>query len=117
MKTFRLLPLIILTAIVGCKKDAPATSLPMERKVIVTTIAGDGTDAFADGPALSAKFHSPIDVAVASDGSIYVADYNDHRIRKIAAGEVSTFAGNDTFGIVDGKGTLSQFKNPYRIAL
>ena len=49
---------------------------------MISTIAGDGTNAFADGPALSAKFNAPVDVAVAADGTIYVADYLNHRIRK-----------------------------------
>jgi len=46
---------------------------------------------------------------------MYVADYNDHRIRKISGGQVSTFAGNAGYGIVNGNGASAQFQNPYRI--
>jgi len=102
---------------IGCRKHKDGGSPTAEKKAVVTTIAGDGTDAFADGPALSAKFHSPADVAVAADGTLYVADYNGHRIRKIAGGQVSTLAGNGTFGIVNGDGGSAQFKNPYRVAI
>jgi len=105
---------MILIAGAGCKKShsGGGSTLP-DKKAIVSTIAGDGSDAFANGPALSAKFHSPADVAVAPDGTIYVADYNDHRIRKIAGGQVSTFAGSDSFGILNGNGGTARFKNPY----
>ncbi|MBS1661907.1 MAG: hypothetical protein JST68_12745 [Bacteroidetes bacterium] len=81
----------------------------------MSTVAGDGSDDFADGAALSAKFHTPIDIAIGPDGALFVVDYLDHRLRKIANGQVSTVAGNDNFGIVNGKGTAAQFKNPYRI--
>src|SRR5215831_3358707 len=63
----------------SCKKsDHPNGTIipPNEKKAIVSTVAGDGTDGFANGPALSARFDAPIDVAVAPDGSLYVADFN-----------------------------------------
>src|SRR5690606_7758420 len=43
----------------------------------VSTVAGTGERGHADGPAVSAKFYSPIDVAVADDGTIYVAESQD----------------------------------------
>jgi glucose/arabinose dehydrogenase len=104
----------ILIAVAGCEKDQPAGKLlpvpSKEKKWIVSTIAGDGTQGFADGPALSAKFNAPIDVAVAADGTLLVTDFKNHRIRKIAAGRVSTVAGNANFGIVNGNGVSAQFK-------
>lgn len=118
-KTFPILVIIISIAVgAGCKKNNYGNGSPNPGgKVTVTTIAGDGSDAFADGPALSAKFHSPFDVAVAPDGTIYVSDFNDHRIRKISGGQVTTYAGNDNYGIVNGDLGQSQYKNPYRIAV
>lgn len=108
---------IAATLNIGCKKgDHSGGPDQPDKKAIVTTIAGDGSDDFADGPALSAKFRSPADVAVAADGTIYVADYNGHRIRKIAGGQVTTLAGSDSDGIVNGNGGLARFKDPYRIA-
>ena len=122
MKTNLILPFVIMAlAAIGCKKykqeDNPPTQPPTEKKAVVTTIAGDGAAAFSDGPALSSKFKVPFDVAVAIDGTIYVADASNRRIRKIRDGQVSTFAGNGTNGIVNANGSLAQFKNPYLLAL
>jgi len=49
----------------------------------VTTIAGDGVMGFRDGVGSEARFYYPSDVAVAADGTIYVADTLNHAIRKI----------------------------------
>lgn len=60
---------------------------------VVTTIAGS-TSGYKDGPALTAKFATPYGVAIAADGSLYVADKGNHYIRKISTtGVVSTVAG------------------------
>jgi len=53
-----------------------------------------------------------------TSGNVYVADYNNHRIRKItAAGEVSTLAGSGTGGFANGTGTTAQFNNPHGVAV
>ncbi|MEK8126322.1 stalk domain-containing protein [Paenibacillus filicis] len=52
----------------------------------VTTIAGDGITGSVDGRGAKARFHSPMDVAVAGDGTIYVADTLNHVIRSISPG-------------------------------
>jgi hypothetical protein len=105
----------------GCKKDKQIdelpTQVPAEKKAIVSTIAGDGTKDFLDGPALSAKFKVPYDVAVGNDGTIYIADAGNRRIREISNDEVFTLAGNGTNGIVNANGRLAQFRAPYFIAL
>lgn len=62
----------------------------------VSTFAGNGVDSFLDGPAADAKFSSPAAVAVDASGSVYVADFGNNRIRKIAEGQVSTVAGTGT---------------------
>jgi sugar lactone lactonase YvrE len=120
-KYFILLVVVTITAGTNCKKDAqeptPPAQPPAEKKVVVTTIAGDGTKDFLDGPALSAKFKVPFDVAVGSGGIIYVSDAGNRRIREIRNGQVSTFAGNGNNGIVNAIGNLAQFKAPYLIAL
>ena len=108
----------LLTAITtACKKGSSGGNQPppVGKKVIVTTFAGDGTDAYLDGPLLSAQFHTPIDIAISSDGILYVADYNGRRIRKISGGQVSVLAGDGNFGSRDGAGDTAQFVDPYRI--
>jgi len=109
--------LVLAAAAAGCHKNTTDTppSNPVQKGWVVTTIAGDGTEGSADGPVKLAKFHAPIDVAVAADGTVYVADYLNHRIRRITNGQVSTLAGSDSTGIVDGRGGLARFRNPYRI--
>ena len=62
----------------------------------VSTYAGDGVQNFADGSTSTARFDSPTDVVVASDGRLFVADTNNNRIRVISADGafVSTYAGS-----------------------
>ena len=60
----------------------------------VTTIAGGNGWGLRDGPAGTAQFARPMGVAIAPDGSIYVADAYNHRIRRIADGMVTTVAGS-----------------------
>ena len=49
----------------------------------VTTLAGSGSGAFADGLGAAASFKYPVGVAVDTNGIIYVGDNVNHRIRKI----------------------------------
>ena len=88
-----------------------------EEKAVVTTVAGDGAPGLANGPALKAKFKSPLDVAVTNDGAVYVADGFNSCIRKIMADEVITFAGNGNANIKNGIGTDARFKIPCRLAI
>ncbi len=64
-------------------------------------IAGTGTGGYSGdgGPALNAEFGYIKGLAVANDGSIYIADNSNYRVRKIDRnGIVTTVAGNGTFG-------------------
>lgn len=49
----------------------------------VTTLAGTGISGKQDGAATSATFYHPSDVAIHSSGKIYVADYNNSKLRLI----------------------------------
>jgi sugar lactone lactonase YvrE len=50
---------------------------------VVTTLAGTGEEDYLDGNGAEAKFKYPYSVAVDSAGNVYVADFINHRIRKI----------------------------------
>jgi len=85
----------------------------------VTTLAGSRPDEgwFRDGPANEARFDRPSGVAVALDGSVIVADTNNHRIRRIAVnGDVTTLAGSGVQGYRDGPGERAQFRYVQGIA-
>ena len=85
---------------------------------VVSTLAGDGTKGFRDGPGAAARFNRPFGVAVDCKGSIYVADNGNHRIRKISAdGVVSTLAGDGTQGFRDGPGAAAWFNHPGGLAV
>ena len=87
------------------------------KKIVVSTVAGDGTEGFLDGPVLTSKFKSPLDVAILADGTIYVADAFASRIRKIKDGIVTTFAGNGNANIKNGSGNKARFKIPSRLTV
>ncbi|MGE3780229.1 MAG: hypothetical protein AB7F89_23775 [Pirellulaceae bacterium] len=61
----------------------------------VETVAGSGVAGSADGPALSATFRTPVDVAVGPDGTVYVVDADAGQVRQIRDGQVRTIAGVD----------------------
>jgi hypothetical protein len=84
---------------------------------VVSTLAGS-TQGYTDGTGTSAQFSNPTGVAVDGTGNVYVADYNNHSIRKItASGVVSTLAGSGTSGNTDGTGTSAQFSKPTGVAV
>ena len=87
-------------------------------KNAVVTVAGNGALGFADGNIADARFYQPTGIALDADGNIYVADSENHRIRKITAGgTVSTLAGSGTSGSADGDGTAAQFNSPRAVAV
>ncbi|KAE9343900.1 hypothetical protein PF008_g9479 [Phytophthora fragariae] len=86
----------------------------------VTTVAGEGTAGFLDGPAVTARFNHPRGVAVDSNGVVYVADTANHRIRKInpTTKMVSTLAGDGIEGFADGAAlSAARFSYPSDVAV
>jgi len=112
--------LIVISGTACRKSDQPSTPQVIsstEKKWVVSTVAGNGMAFFANGPALMAEFRAPLDVAIAADGTIYVADAINHRIRKITRGEVLTFAGIGIQDTASGAGTVAGFAFPSYLTL
>ncbi|MGD3112615.1 RICIN domain-containing protein [Streptomyces sp. YGL11-2] len=88
----------------------------------ISTIAGTGTAGSQgdNGPAVSAQLNVPLGVAVDSAGAVYIADWSNHRIRKIAAdGKISTIAGTGTAGSQgdNGPAASAQLNYPREVAV
>lgn len=85
---------------------------------VITTVAGDGTAGFAGdgGPATLARLSSPSGVAVDAAGHLFVADFGNHRIRRVdgTTGIITTEAGTGTPGFAGdgGAATLAQLSAP-----
>ena len=83
----------------------------------VSTLAGQSTSGTTDDSGTSARFNTPIGIAIDSLRNLYVTDKNGHRIRKVTAqGGVSTLAGS-TSGFTNDTGTAAQFNSPVGIAV
>jgi hypothetical protein len=68
---------------------------------IITTVAGNGIGGYSGdgGAATAASLYYPRDVAVDAAGNLYIADSDNHRIRKVtSAGIITTVAGKGTGG-------------------
>ncbi|RZK33625.1 MAG: hypothetical protein EOO57_12805 [Hymenobacter sp.] len=102
----------------------------------VTTLAGSAAaKGSADGTGGAARFYHPVGLAVAKNGDLYVADADNHTIRKITpagivttvagtagqqgpAGQVTTWAGvAGSKGSADGPGAQARFLRPAGIAV
>ena len=89
---------------------------------IITTVAGNGTFGFSGdgGPATSAQLDFPVDVAVDTAGNLYIADFGNHRIRKVSPGGIiTTVAGNgvDDFSGDGGPATAASLNSPSGVAV
>jgi len=85
---------------------------------MVSTVAGTGIAGFRDGAGTQAQFNGPIGVAVDAHGNVYVADTYNDRIRRIdPQGQVSTLAGGDRPGNLDGVGAAARFDTPTALAV
>ncbi len=87
---------------------------------IITTVAGTNNGFAGDGGlATSARLNQPQGVAINQFGTIYIADTNNNRIRKVdpATGFISTYAGTGTAGNAGdgGVATGAQLNAPARV--
>ncbi len=88
----------------------------------ISTIVGNGTQGYSGdgGPATAAQLNSPSDVAVAPDGTIYIADTFNQVIRSVTPdGIIHTVAGTGERGFSGDGGAADQAKldRPYGVAV
>jgi sugar lactone lactonase YvrE len=96
------------------------TNLPTSD--IITTMAGNGSGGYSgDGiPAAGAELYDPADVAVDSQGNVYIADSINARVRKVSTnGIIATVAGNGTTGYAGdgGPATNAELNSPSGVAV
>lgn len=89
---------------------------------VISTIAGTGTNGFSGdgGPATSARLNKPVGLACDSAGNVYVADTNNHVIRRIGTdGIITTVAGNTVggFGGDGGRATDASLNAPQGVSV
>ena len=78
--------LIVKEAVPADGTDFAFTSdIPTRELGNISTVAGTGAPGFSGdgGPATSARLDFPSGVAVDSVGNLFIADVNNHRIRKV----------------------------------
>jgi hypothetical protein len=83
----------------------------------VSTIAGSGIAGHADGAALTAKFNSVVSLALDKNQNLYLADWNNSRIRRLSNGIVTTVAGDGTAAVKNGIGTAAQLDKPRSVVV
>ncbi len=110
---------VSLALLCACLPGLGAEEDPAAPVYLIKTIAG--SDHVGDGgTALSGQFDDARGVAVDAAGNVYVADANNHRIRKISAsGEISTAAGTGQAGFAGdgGPAPAAQLNRPYGVAV
>jgi DNA-binding beta-propeller fold protein YncE len=108
-----------------------AVAVPLDERILhvtaagVEVLAGDGvlsSSAAYDGvPGARARFFHPTAILAMPDGSVLVADTQNHAIRRIApdaARTVTTLAGRiGAPGLSDGAGGAARFRHPQGLAL
>jgi sugar lactone lactonase YvrE len=88
----------------------------------ITTVAGTGTAGFSGdgGPGTSGQLNLPWGIALGSEGSLYIADLLNNRIRKLSpAGTLSTIAGTGVNGFAgdNGPATAAVLNVPAGVAV
>src|SRR5205085_10628211 len=80
---------------------------------IITTVAGNGMCGYSGdgGPATSAQLNLTRGVAVDSSGNVYIGDTQNHRVRKVSGGVITTFAGNGSSGLSGDGGLATNAKS------
>lgn len=86
-----------------------------------TVVAGTRSPGFGgdNGPATRALLNLPFGVAVDSAGNVFIADSENHRIRRVSGGIITTVAGTGQAGFAGdgGPGTSARLNRPLGLAL
>jgi DNA-binding beta-propeller fold protein YncE len=107
------------TMIAVADKESHRIRLVIVSTGVVSTLAGSGSPAFADGTGTDASFNEPYGVAFSPDQTlIAVADRKNNRIRLVivSTGVVGTLAGSGSAAFADGTGTDASFHKPGGVA-
>ncbi len=107
------------------KNDASPAQAQVQAAALgnITTVAGFGSSGYSGdgGLATSAEIDAPNNVFVDSAGNLYIADYFNDVIRKVAVGTqiISTVAGNGTAGYSGdgGPATSAQLSGPTSVVV
>lgn len=103
----------------GTITSATATITGGTAPYSVSTFAGTSTRGTFDGTGSAARFANPQGAVGDGAGNLYVADSNNHTIRKVtSAGVVTTFAGAAIqSGTTNGTLTVARFSSPQGLAI
>lgn len=86
----------------------------------ITTVVGNGSAGFGGdgGPALAASLKGPEGLAFGADGSLYIADTGNHRVRHVDTnGIITTVAGSEAgFAGDGGPAVLAQLHSPSNVS-
>ncbi len=88
---------------------------------VLTTVAGTGVQGFAGdgGAATDAALNIPQGIAVGEDGTVYIADTGNQRIRAIRSGQINTYAGTGLAGFSgdNGPASAAMLRQPTALAI
>ncbi len=87
---------------------------------VITTLAGNGIKGYAGdgGAATAAELNTPTDVAIDTEGNLYITDFSNSRIRKVnTLGIISTFAGTGIAGFSGDGGLASVAELQYPMSI
>jgi uncharacterized protein (TIGR03437 family) len=75
---------------------------------VITTLAGNGSRGYSGdgGPAAAAMLDQPVGIAATSNGTVFISDQGNYRIRKVTSGVITTVAGTGEAGF-SGDGGLA----------